>query len=374
MRKLKSILFLGILYVFSLNGYSQIQVSEILQESKIVESESNKLYFVDFWATWCGPCKYSKKILTVLQQQYPRDFHAVSISEENPAKVERFIKKNPTLLTVVVDNEGETFRDYNVKSLPKGILFNAKGEKLWEGHPSDLKPYLLERFLRQNKTRKPFSQFVKLVKTEAAFIKDYEPKSDIEIKHNNIASEDLSIFYINGHVKYEGKLIHILSDLFKINKKQINISDELNTIYTIYINKSLLKSQGADLKVLDKLGLSVSENSKTGEAIILEVRNPKFWDTNQIDWGSNNTKYLVSDTDISGDNVSLKDMAYQLSKALEAPVVVDSNNEKHLYTLHDWQIHYKYNEFMQSNLEEYGIKVKRESAIYPQYIITKKAP
>lgn len=370
----KSISILGLLVLFSFSANSQIEVSEILQKSKIVETESNKLYFVDFWATWCGPCVYSKKLLTVLQQQYPRDFHAISISEENPAKVERFIKKNPTLLTVAVDNEGKTFSDYGVKSLPQGILFNAKGEKLWEGHPSDLKPGLLSRFLRENKTRKPFNAFVEVIQHSSDVTKDYQPQKDMEIKISSSSIEDLETSMLSTHLRLQGSLTNILSHLSKINKKQIRISANLDKIYTLYIEKSKLNTPDLNLEILHFLGLSVNENSKLGEAIILKVNSPKFWDTNQIDWGNNDTKYLIGDSDISADNINFKEMSYQLSQALELPVILDVKDDKYLYSLHDWQVHYKFFELMQNNLEEYGIEIKKEITNYPQYQIIKKAP
>ena len=144
--------------------------------------------------------------------------------------------------------------------------------------------------------------------------------------------------------------------------------------FMIYIKTSKVANNNIDIELINTLGLSVTESSTSGEAMTLQVKNPNFWDTNQINWGDMASKYLVSDSDISADNVSLKDMAYQLSKALDIPVVISSSNDKYIYSIHDWQIHYKYYEFMQSNFEEYGIKVKKEKVKYPQYIITKKAP
>ncbi|MFD1064018.1 TlpA family protein disulfide reductase [Winogradskyella litorisediminis] len=374
MKNLKLSLFLFVCFTLCYSINAQIEVSEILQESKIVQTESNKLYFVDFWATWCGPCVYSKKILTVLQQQYPRDFHAISISEENPELVERFIKKNPTLLTSVVDNDGATFKKFEVKALPQGILFNAKGEKLWEGHPSDLKSNLLNRFLKENSVRKPLKRFLKIVKSKAEITKDYLPKKDLEIKESNNCLSELEIMTLTTHIKLEGSLKQILGHLSKINEKQIQISDNLNKNYSIYIDRFLLKAEnGIDYKILDKLGLSVNKSTIEADALILKIKNANFWDTNQIDWGDNDSNFLVSDTDISADNVSLKDLTYQISKVLNIPIIITGNN-KQIYDLHDWQLHYKYFEFMENNLEEYGIKLKKENTEIPQYIITKKAP
>ncbi|WP_159432645.1 TlpA family protein disulfide reductase [Winogradskyella jejuensis] len=369
------IAILTLLYCIVINtSNAQIKVSEVVQESLIANPDSNKLYFVDFWATWCGPCVFAKEMLTVLQKQHPSDFYVVSLSDENADKVKAYLKKKPSELAIAVDFEENTFKKFGIYSRPNGILFNAKGEKLWQGHPADLKGNMISRFLRENKSRTSFSKFVKVIETNVSKEKEYLPKSDIEIKANKNASEELAISYGTTHVKFEGSLIHILSYLSKINEQQILLNPSINKVYTIYIRTSKVANNNIDIELINKLGLSVTESSTSGEAMTLQVKNPNFWDTNQINWGDMASKYLVSDSDISADNVSLKDMAYQLSKALDIPVVISSSNDKYIYSIHDWQIHYKYYEFMQSNLEEYGIKIKKEKVNYPQYIITKKAP
>ncbi len=375
MKNLKIKIYISmVFFLVAIPLVAQIKVSEILQESKIVETESNKLYFVDFWATWCGPCVYAKEMLTILQKQYPNDFYVVSISDESADKVKQYLKKKPTELAIAVDEDGITFKEYKIFSRPNGILFNAKGEKLWQGHPSDLKPYLLDRFLRENRTKESLNKFLKVIKTKEFLTEDYIPKDNIEIKLSENSTEELTIFYGNSYLNLDGGLQDIISYLSKINKKQIQISTSLNKRYKIYIKNSELKKDNIDIEVLNKFGLQVTENSTMGEVISLHVNNPNFWDTTQINWGDTASKYLVSDSDISADNVSLRDMAYQLSIALEIPVVISSSNINHLYSIHDWQMHYKYFEFMQTNFEEYGIKVKKEVINYPLYNITKKAP
>jgi thiol-disulfide isomerase/thioredoxin len=144
----KRFLLIIICILTAFYSYSQIKVSEFLQKSKIASPDNNKLYFVDFWATWCVPCITAKEHLKVLQRQFPDDFYVVSLSSENPVKVERFLEKKPNDLAVVIDYNKETFGKYNVNVLPAGVLFNAKGKVLWEGGAPDVKKYMVERFLR----------------------------------------------------------------------------------------------------------------------------------------------------------------------------------------------------------------------------------
>ena len=81
----------------------------------------------------------------------------------------------------------------------------------------------------------------------------------------------------------------------------------------------------------------------------------------------------MSDTDISADNVTIVDLGYQLSKAMSIPVIVEGST-KDRKSVHDWQVHYKYMEFMKTNFLDYGIEVKKRTGDYPIFVITKKAP
>ena len=61
------------------------------------------------------------------------------------------------------------------------------------------------------------------------------------------------------------------------------------------------------------------------------------------------------------DNVSLKDVAYKLSNTLNVPVMISNEDDRSL-ALHDWQIHYKFFEFMKGNFEDYGVNVEKKQS------------
>jgi len=353
---------------------SQIKVSEVIQESKIASDANNKLYFVDFWATWCAPCIHAKKLLTVVQEQFPTELYIVSLSEENPVRVERFLENKPTDLAVVMDFYGETFNAFNINEIPKGILFNAKGKQLWSGHPAELTPERIRGFLRQNRATSRLSDFLDIVKIDTTAEYEYIPSESLEIKPTNDATVDaLTINDYSTHLKLKGSLKEIVSYLSRIYVGQVEASKSLNKNYEVYIKKPFSFDDNFGYKIIAQLGYGVEVSNSTKDAFELTLGDTKFWDTQQIDWGQNASKYLISDSELMADNVSLKDVAYQLSNALDVPVVI-SNEDKRSLALHDWQIHYKFFEFMKNNFEDYGITVQKKTFSIPKYSIIKKAP
>ncbi|MBU2927372.1 TlpA family protein disulfide reductase [Winogradskyella psychrotolerans] len=375
MKLLRNSLFVFLfLIICSLGAQNKIKVSEFLQESKIASSESNKLFFIDFWATWCGPCITAKEHLGVLQKQFPDDLYILSLTKENPLRVERFLENKKTDLAVVIDYKGETHKTYNVVAIPDGVLLNSKGEVLWKGGAPDLKKEMISKFLRRESDKSSLNSILIIESIEEKNEIEYLPTNALEIKSLVDEAGELMVVDNENYLKLSGSLRHIVSYLAKIYEKQIVLEEDLNTNYEIYFKKPFNTNENLAFKLISELKLGIERKYIEGEAISFVVEVPKFWNTDQIDWGKNNAQYLVGDAQIKADNVSLRDVAYQLAHVLDIPIIVPNDNEISL-TLHDWDFHYKFFQLMQADLEDnFGIRAEKEIVDYPIYYIQKKAP
>lgn len=372
--KLIKIILAIFCFMFTTVFYGQINISELIQPSKIAEPTENSLYFVDFWATWCAPCIHVSKYLTILQEEYPDDFYIVSLTKENPQTIKNFLKKHTTDLAIAVDFEGETFEKYNIRSLPKGILFNAKGEKLWEGGPADFKMSHLRNFLSQNKKKASLDQLFNIQKIstdlEPAEVK-YEPKSNTEfVEIQSEYREAVEVNYTSSYLEVKGTLQEILAYALKVSKKQIKIDQNLNKSYHAYFKRDTSSEKNITKEITKFFKIKSRLLKVEGEALVLNVENANFWDKKQINWGFNGDKYLIDDSQLQADNVNFDNVKYKLSSILKLPVISEGSYDE---TKHDWQIHYKYFELMQTDLDDnFGIVTHKKIAEYPVYNIIRR--
>ena len=130
----------------------------------------------------------------------------------------------------------------------------------------------------------------------------------------------------------------------------------------------------SSFEILEHLKLDLFHTEVKGEVILLDIEQPQFWDTEQIDWGKDTANYLIDDSQIQADNVSFKDVMYQLASVLDMPVVT-TNDKLDVNKEHDWQIHHKFYGLMQTDLlDNYGIKAEKKLSKYRMYRLQKKAP
>ena len=353
--------------------FGQIKISEYIQRSSIATQTNNKLYFVDFWATWCGPCIHASKYIESLQKQYPENFYVLSLSQESPEVVKPFMLKHKNGLATAIDYEGETFSKYKVYSLPYSVLFNAQGTKIWEGHPANFKPHQLEQFLRENQSKISLD---KMIITQAykkvTAKKDESPKKDFDIvKLNESWNNTLLVQKHDSHLELKGSLKDILAYALDSYKSQINIPNTINNSYQVRFKFNTDAYSDKAKFILKALKLKETNKYIKGEALVFEIKAPTFWDTNQIDWGEGTQHFLIGDSEIKGDNVTLNQIKYQLSHVLETPIIIASKNIDSY--IHDWDIHYKYYDLMVSNMKDnYGIVIEKKVVDYPEYSITKR--
>lgn len=354
-----------ILLFFTTTCFSQshISLAEMVQKPQLTSSNEHRLFFVDMWATWCVPCVTAKKYLGVVQQQFPKDLLVISIANENTVKVKKYLDKNPTKLAIGIDYNSQLYNKVNPRSFPHGILFNAQGDILWEGISTNMKPKMIETYLKTNQSKVAIQDFFKIIKDlQKDELINYNPANTIEYKELDKTIK-LKRIENDSVVKYVGSLQMIISDLAKLNQKQIIIDEQNNKTYELYFKKGLSEAKIA-MVFLKSIGIRLKTEKLSGEVLVLDNTQAKYWDTDQINWGLRTPKFLTNKTDIEADNASLKDVAHLLSKLLDKPVIVKIEDNSILEP-HDWQLHYKYENFMIENFSEnYNINVEATTAEY----------
>ena len=362
--------FIKFIFLFTVvwSASAQVSYSEKVQESTI-EKEAYNLFFIDFWATWCGPCSYATTHINQIRDRFPNELYVATMSQEQPDLIRKYLKKHSNTLDVYADANNATFKNYNIKALPAGILFNAKGDMLWKGSPADFSARLLTRFLRSNRSKGKLETIFKEIKADKEEeTVAYIPKKDFEIKSlGKSYSNDLVMKLGLTHTYFEGSLKSILSFSNEISVAQV--VTENTDAYAIYLKNDLIRF--LDNLVLNELDLKKNRKNEQKEALVFDVSEAKLWDSNQIDWSNNQLNYLITDEDLQADNVTVTDFFRLVANATELPFNVEGRFNKK--GKHDWQIHYKYFEFMKTGLEDgFGIKVTKEMTKVPVYYVMEK--
>ncbi|MFQ5598326.1 MAG: TlpA disulfide reductase family protein [Nitrospiria bacterium] len=89
-----------------------------------------KVVLINFWATWCGPCKAEMPSMELLYQTYPRDdfeILAVSIDIDPNAPVKEFIQDFGFTFPVLLDNQFIVNERYQVRVVPTSVVLDRRG-------------------------------------------------------------------------------------------------------------------------------------------------------------------------------------------------------------------------------------------------------
>jgi thiol-disulfide isomerase/thioredoxin len=94
-----------------------------------LEQLRGRVVYVDFWASWCAPCRRSFPWMNEMQQRYGgRGLVIVAINVDTKREdVERFLRQYPAEFTVAYDGNGGTPAAYGVKVMPSSYLVDTRG-------------------------------------------------------------------------------------------------------------------------------------------------------------------------------------------------------------------------------------------------------
>jgi thiol-disulfide isomerase/thioredoxin len=142
----------------------KLQVAKWVQGEAVTSFDKDKTYLVEFWATWCGPCRQSIPHLNEIHQKF-KDKGLVVIGqdvwERDDGLVVPFVKDMGDKMTyrVAMDDksgvkEGSMAKTWmaaaNQNGIPTAFLVNNKGMIAWIGHPMTLENEVIEKVIAGN--------------------------------------------------------------------------------------------------------------------------------------------------------------------------------------------------------------------------------
>ncbi|MBL0926934.1 MAG: TlpA family protein disulfide reductase [Phycisphaerales bacterium] len=122
---------------------------EIVVEEWLTEKPKTdgKVVMVEFWATWCGPCRESIPHLGKLQKQFGDDLVIIGVSDEPVSKVRPFMEKTRFEYSVAVDTQRRLFSAPGPRGIPHAFIMSPDGVVRWQGNPLGLKEETVRRII-----------------------------------------------------------------------------------------------------------------------------------------------------------------------------------------------------------------------------------
>ena len=110
---------------------------------------TGKAYILEFWATWCPPCRKSILHLNQVYAKYKdKGLLIVGVSDEEAPVVKEFMKKLPMNYAVAIDASGSLGSSFGIRGIPHALVVDKTGKIVWEGHPMELEDSVIEKVLK----------------------------------------------------------------------------------------------------------------------------------------------------------------------------------------------------------------------------------
>ncbi|MEO0454100.1 MAG: TlpA disulfide reductase family protein [Verrucomicrobiota bacterium] len=115
----------------------KLELSYVQAEPETIDG---KPMILEFWATWCPPCRTSIPHLNDLYKKFDQDgLVVIGVTKEKKGVVEPFVEDFKDMdYSVAIDKTGALSKHFGVRGIPHALLVDKSGTVVWEGHPATL--------------------------------------------------------------------------------------------------------------------------------------------------------------------------------------------------------------------------------------------
>lgn len=101
-----------------------------------LENFAGEVVLINFWASWCAPCRQEMPLLEAIYQRYASlGFNLLGINvEEDSSLADRFLQTTPVSFPILYDRENSISKLYDVIAMPTTILVDRQGQMRFIHH------------------------------------------------------------------------------------------------------------------------------------------------------------------------------------------------------------------------------------------------
>jgi cytochrome c biogenesis protein CcmG, thiol:disulfide interchange protein DsbE len=124
------LLFSSQAYALSINDIApNFSLSDKNNQLVSIQDYKGEIVYLDFWASWCAPCKSSFPWMNEIQKEFEnKNFKIIAINLDNSKdEAERFLSEHTSNITILFDQTGKTPELYGVHSMPSSYLIDTSG-------------------------------------------------------------------------------------------------------------------------------------------------------------------------------------------------------------------------------------------------------
>lgn len=181
-----------------------------------------KLILIEFWATWCGPCIEAMSHLNALQQRHANQLQIITVTDESPERIGRFLTKRPSKLWFAIDSARSMTKVFPHQLIPHTILIAPDGRLIAQTMPSAITDGVIDSLWQQQAVHLPEKMDNPLTLEE--ILKTYFGAAD------TVKSRFLMQAQINGAPGVQ--MTHLNDSTFK-NRRITCLNLPLTTLYRI---------------------------------------------------------------------------------------------------------------------------------------------
>jgi thiol-disulfide isomerase/thioredoxin len=108
-----------------------------------------KVVLIDFWATWCPPCRELVPELEGFKKKFKDDLVVIGVSDEKPETVKKFMDAKKITYSMAIDQSKLMNKALGVEGIPHVMIVDSKGIVRWQGFPGSDEDPLSEAIIQQ---------------------------------------------------------------------------------------------------------------------------------------------------------------------------------------------------------------------------------